>query len=397
MDNHKSDMLTQEEIDALLNGDGGPSNDHKDEESSQQDQQSSDSMNKSKSSLEDVLTSMEIDAIGELGNISIGSSATTLSTLLNHKVEITTPVVNAVHVDQLGDEFPIPHVAVSVDYTSGFTGSNLLVIKHEDAAVIADLMLGGDGSSPSSDLDELHLSAVQEAMNQMMGSAATSMSSIFNEQVDISPPKPIMLDVMTGDGLEYLPDEPVLIKVSFQLKVENLIDSSIMQLLPIQFVKDSVERLLNGSPKEEMNQQPVDKGEGEEAVKNYSEEEPEQKQHTNDSSYQKPFINNVESAQFSEFGSSEKTNPTERRNLDLLMDIPLNVSVELGRTRKPIRDILELSTGSIVELDKLAGEPVDILVNSKLIAKGEVVVIEENFGVRVTDILSQAERIQKLR
>ncbi|MBR7552898.1 flagellar motor switch phosphatase FliY [Allobacillus sp. GCM10007491] len=397
MDNHKSDMLTQEEIDALLNGDS--SDDQTDERFDQQNQQSTESMNESKPSLEDVLTSMEVDAIGELGNISFGSSATTLSTLLNHKVEITTPVVTAVHVDQLAGEFPIPHVAVSVDYTSGFTGSNLLVIKHEDAAVIADLMLGGDGSSPSSDLDELHLSAIQEAMNQMMGSAATSMSSIFDEQVDISPPKPIMLDVMTGDGLEYLPDEPVLIKVSFQLKVENLIDSSIMQLLPIQFVKDSVERLLNGSSKEkeESNQQTFEKEEGEKAVKNYSEEEPEPNQHTNDSSYQKPFINNVESAQFSEFGSSEKSNPTERRNLDLLMDIPLNVSVELGRTRKPIRDILDLSTGSIVELDKLAGEPVDILVNSKLIAKGEVVVIEENFGVRVTDILSQAERIQKLR
>lgn len=146
------------------------------------------------------------------------SSATTLSTLLNHKVEITTPVVNAVHVDQLAGEFPTPHVAVSVDYTSGFSGSNLLVIKHEDAAVIADLMLGGDGSTPSTDLDELHLSAIQEAMNQMMGSAATSMSSVFNQPIDITPPKPIMLDATTGDGLAYLPDEPVLIKVSFQLK-----------------------------------------------------------------------------------------------------------------------------------------------------------------------------------
>lgn len=396
MDNHKGDMLTQEEIDALLNG--GPSNDQPDEESTTQERQPTEPTSDSNPSLEDVLTSMEVNAIGELGNISFGSSATTLSTLLNHKVEITTPVVNAVHVDQLAGEFPTPHVAVSVDYTSGFSGSNLLVIKHEDAAVIADLMLGGDGSTPSTDLDELHLSAIQEAMNQMMGSAATSMSSVFNQPIDITPPKPIMLDATTGDGLAYLPDEPVLIKVSFQLKVENLIDSNILQLLPIQFVKESVKRLLNESPQEELNQQPSDQEEGEKAVENYSKEEPEQQnQHSHDSSYQKPFINHVESAQFSEFASSEKTNPAERRNLDLLMDIPLNVSVELGRTRKPIRDILDLSSGSIVELDKLAGEPVDILVNSKLIAKGEVVVIEENFGVRVTDILSQAERIQKLR
>ncbi len=393
----KNDMLTQEEIDALLNG--GSSTDKADDQTDPSMEQTTNEESVIASPpLEDILTSIEVDAIGELGNISIGSSATTLSTILSHKVEITTPTVTAVHTDHLSDEFPTPHVAISVDYTAGFSGSNLLIIKQSDAAVIADLMLGGDGSSPSEEMNDLHLSAIQEAMNQMMGSAATSMSSVFNQPIDISPPKPVVLDVASGEGIEYMPDEPVLIKVLFQLKVENLIDSNIMQLLPIQFVKDSVDRLLNEPSQDESTGQ-VAEEKGENAVENHHSME-DQEQHIQKqeaSSYSKPSINDVESAQFTNFDSSEKPTALEKRNLDLLMDIPLNVSVELGRTRKAIRDILELSSGSIIELDKLAGEPVDILVNSKLIAKGEVVVIDENFGVRVTDILSQAERIKKLR
>lgn len=211
------DMLSQEEIDALLNGGN-------DEPSNQ--------------STDELLTGIERDAIGEIGNISFGSAATALSTLLNQKVEITTPDVTVVERANLSDEFPVPHVAVKVTFTEGFNGSNLLVIKTTDAQIIADLMLGGDGTNPNGELGELHLSAVQEAMNQMMGSASTSMSTVFNKRVDISPPAIDMMHVEEDKGTEHIPDDEMLVKVSFNLKVGNLIDSNLMQLVPIQFAKE---------------------------------------------------------------------------------------------------------------------------------------------------------------
>ncbi len=227
------DMLSQEEIDALLNG----------QNSSEQNDSQANSNNRPP--LEDALSTMEVDAIGELGNISFGSSATTLSTILNQKVEITTPTVNLVSNQELVDEFPTPHVAVIVDYTTGVEGLNLLIIRNHDAAVIADLMLGGDGTNPNEELGELQLSAVQESMNQMMGTAATSLSSVFNKKIDISPPKTVVMDVKTGEGMDYVPNEDYFVKVSFELKVGNLIHSSIMQMMPLDFAKNYVEQLIN--------------------------------------------------------------------------------------------------------------------------------------------------------
>ncbi|SET41418.1 flagellar motor switch protein FliN/FliY [Salinibacillus kushneri] len=398
---NREEMLSQEEIDALLNGnqdDLMEENNHAAEASSNDNQ----------------LSPIEQDALGEIGNISFGTSATTLSTLLNQKVEITTPAVSVVKKDELSDEFPQPHVAVSVDYTDGFSGVNLFVIKVEDAAVIADLMLGGDGKSPETELNDIHLSAVQEAMNQMMGSAATSMSSVFDKRVDISPPKTNVLDIKGEEGTDYIPEENVFVKVSFRLKVGELIDSNIMQILPIDFAREFVDELLNSSQTEQEEEQSENTVQEENTLghehgvntspsaktngQNNQEAEkrvPDENKHFG-SRHEQAVAQNVQTAAFSEF---ENTNleSHQQQNLDMLMDIPLKVSVELGRTKRTIKEILEMGSGSIVELDKLAGEPVDIHVNDKLIAKGEVVVIDENFGVRVTDILSQTERIQKIR
>src|SRR5690606_23601142 len=143
-------------------------------------------------------------------NISFGSSATALSTLLGKKVEITTPTVSIIPKDELEKAFPQPHVAVHVKFVEGFQGVNLLVIKTDDAKVIADLMLGGDGSQVAEELNDIHISAVQEAMNQMMGSAATSMSTIFNRMVNISPPGIDILDVSKDEGTSGLPEDDVL-------------------------------------------------------------------------------------------------------------------------------------------------------------------------------------------
>ncbi|RFU61536.1 flagellar motor switch phosphatase FliY [Peribacillus glennii] len=436
------EMLSQDEIDALLRGTADTS-----------DEQAASPL------VEDYLSSMEQDALGEIGNISFGSSATALSTLLNQKVDITTPTVTLIERSMLQQEFPHPYVAIQVNYTEGFSGENLLVIQQSDAAIIADLMLGGDGVNPADLLGEIQLSAVQEAMNQMMGSAATSMSTIFNKKVDISPPSIDLLNVEEGQGEAAIPQEDLLAKISFRLKVGELIDSSIMQLLPLQFAKSLVDELLNPTA---ANEAPADSGEDvngatgtatndtaahnqQEAVQQEAvpqQPAPQQwemapgapsypqapydqygNQHqsgygqpaqgwANQAQQQAPYNNppqhfgaayappgqpvNVQPASFSNF-EPYQLQDSESKNLSMLMDIPLQVTVELGRTRRSVKEILELSSGSIIELDKLAGEPVDILVNNRLIAKGEVVVIDENFGVRVTDIVSQTDRLKKLR
>ncbi|WP_216828095.1 flagellar motor switch phosphatase FliY [Alkalihalobacterium elongatum] len=413
------DMLSQEEINELLKGVGIGDDDL----TSSEEGNDLDTLK-----VEDYLSPVERDALGEIGNISFGSAATALSTLLNQKVEITTPQVSIINRDQLEEAFPHPHVAVSVRYTEGFEGMNLLVIKTTDAAIIADLMLGGDGMNLTDELGDMQISAVQEAMNQMMGSASTSMSTIFNKRVDISPPSIDLLDIPREEGMDIIPREDILGKISFRLKIGDLIDSSIMQLVTVSFAKQLVEELMNPKlPIEEtpskiveqpshtshadqtviphtdqvgqsMNriQQPSQQQMYQEAVPQFEQPQYEQRgqQHLGNQ-FQHRHVN-VQPAAFSSFEPPGLTQ-NESNNLNMLLDIPLQVTVELGRTKRSIKEILELSQGSIIELDKLAGEPVDILVNQKLIAKGEVVVIDENFGVRVTDIVSQQERIKNLR
>ncbi|WP_175989004.1 flagellar motor switch phosphatase FliY [Bacillus sp. Marseille-Q1617] len=397
------DMLSQDEIDALLRGSAEP------------EDQDAGEMN-----IEDYISSIEQDALGEVGNISFGSSATALSTLLNQKVEITTPKVSIVNKNSLEEEFPHPYVAIEVQYTEGFSGANLLVIKQSDASIIADLMLGGDGMNPSGELGEIQLSAVQEAMNQMMGSAATSMSTVFSKKVDISPPSVDLMYIPHGEGQENIPDQDLLVKVSFSLKIGNLIDSNIMQLLPLSFAKSLVDELMNGgseeivedtnlSPEPEVHHESSAEPQGNHGRNDMSKEfagvgaaspqsgqQQTAPQHFGGQGYSGQQSVHVQPATFSNFEPAG-LGQQETKNLDMLLDIPLQVTVELGRTNRSVKDILEMSSGSIIELDKLAGEPVDILVNSRLIAKGEVVVIDENFGVRITDIVSPSDRLNKLR
>ncbi|MEC1473726.1 flagellar motor switch phosphatase FliY [Bacillus haynesii] len=374
-----NNRLSQDEIDALLKGG---------DDTAQEQPESG-------------LSLMEQDTIGEIGNISFGSSATALSTLLNQKVEITTPTVSVIEKSHLNDEFPHPYVSIGVSYTEGFSGNNLLVIKQEDAAIIADLMMGGDGTNADPALGEIHLSAVQEAMNQMMGSAATSMSTVFSKKIDISPPEVDLLDVNEGEGTEQIPKEDPLVKVSFRLKVGDLIDSHIMQLYPLTFAKDLIDELTNQDGGEEHVQTEEAQPPVQEKPAPSPNPAPAQAQRQEPATKRQGTAKvsepvQVAPAEFQSFARQTEAQP-HLQNLDMLMDIPLSVTVELGRTNRSVKEVLELSTGSIIELDKLAGEPVDILVNQRVVAKGEVVVIDENFGVRVTDILSQAERISKLR
>ncbi|MFJ7660942.1 flagellar motor switch phosphatase FliY [Lysinibacillus sp. NPDC097162] len=407
------EMLSQEEIEALLRGETL--------EDRINDSEASTKEETNEIRVEDYLDSFAQDALGEVGNISFGSSATALSALLGQKVDITTPSISMINRNKLEEEFPHPYVAVQVEYTIGLTGMNLLVIKQSDAAIIADLMLGGDGLNPKPDLGEIQLSAVQEAMNQMMGSAATSMSTVFNKKVDISPPTIDLMNISQNEGRDNIPEDDLLVKVSFRLRIGNLIDSNLMQLLPLKFSQNIVKSLLGETEAIEEPvaatiapeapiapppvqhtappaQQPVYQQPAAPVQQPmYQEQQPMYQEQQQIHTQQRPVQPvNVQQAQFASFDPNV-ISQSEARNLNMLLDIPLQVTVELGRTKRSVKEILELASGSIIELDKLAGEPVDILVNSRLIAKGEVVVIDENFGVRITDVLSQAERLNNLR
>lgn len=380
--------LTQEEIDALLNV-----TDDSTSEITYEDESNT------------YLTPLEMDALGEIGNISFGSSATTLSTLLNQKVDITTPTVSFVKKTGIKEEFPYEHVSLQVDYCDGFDGENIFLMKAKDAAIISDIMLGGNGLQPNEELSEIELSAVQEAMNQMMGSSATSMSTVFNKRVDISPPQVDYKDIDKLEEVAKGSDEDVLVRVAFNLKIGDLIDSNIFQLIPLDFAKDLVNQLLEPT-EEPINQETTMKDmniaqQSDISVTQTEVETAQMEQPTPTQSEPQHIGNHIapdSTIQHAAFEAFEPTplNQTNKRNLDMLLDVPLSVTVELGRTKQTVEDILELSQGAIIELDKLAGEPVDVLVNNKLIAKGEVVVIDENFGVRVTDIVSPKDRLMKL-
>ncbi len=374
----KKNILSQEEIDALFNT--GEENNI---------------------GALDELSPEVIDVLGEIGNIAMGAAATALYSLLNQKVEITTPDVKVSTIRAIADEYEKPCVLVQVEYIEGIEGLNLLIIKEEDAAVIADLMMGGDGSNPSLELDEIRLSAISEAMNQMMGSAATSMSSILNEVVNITPPvaKYIDLDDVVSEVNGYFGEDEVLVDNSFHLKVGDLIDSSFKQISKLDFANKLVSRLTeidNGLLAKDWS---INDDIVSDVKKEKERVKPEKERGEIPVSYggniAKSEEVNVKRAQFPDFDQGSSVAPLPQ-NMALIQDVPLQVTVRLGKTRMSIKEILELGEGSIVELDKLAGEPVDLLVNGKLVAKGEVVVIDENFGFRVKDIVSPADRINNL-
>ena len=399
------DMISQEEIDALLNGGGIPAADG--DAAPAGESEAAGSPGSSSSQFDDVLTEVEKDALGEIGNISMGSAATTLSVLLGHKVNITTPSVSVSTMSIIQEQYPMPYLIVEVGYTVGIDGNNVLAIQAQDAAIIADLMMGGDGTSPDTEINEIAMSAVGESMNQMMGTVATSLSTMFNEKIDISPPKVNLIDFASKDQVTELVgmDEPV-VRTSFRMEVDGLIDSEIMQILPVPVAKEMVEAL-TAEPAAEPEPAPAPAAPAAPAAMPVSAPAPAPAMAAPvmasapaagyGMAMQPHVAANVpvQSAQFTPLN----TQPVQVNdaNIGLILDVPLSVTVELGRTKKSIKDILELTNGSIVELDKLAGEPVDIQVNGKFLAKGEVVVIDENFGVRITEIASLAERAAKLQ
>lgn len=383
-------MLSQEEINALLGG-----------------------MNTDTSSSSTGATSLtpeETDALGEISNICMGTAATTLYSLVNQKVVITTPVVEITNWDKLTAEYAKPCVFINILYKEGIDGNNVLILKEDDVKVITDLMMGGDGLNPASELTDLHFSAICEAMNQMMGSSATSLSSMLNCKIDISPPDAELVDMAGSIDASKTSGflDKDFARVTFRMKIGDLVDSTIMQLYPIEFAKELYSKFSGGGQKEEPvapqptpqpvtpppTPTPAPQPTMNQAMGQPMMGMPMQGQPMMGMPMQgQPMMGmqpdvNVQNVQFQAF--SPVINPVmQQENIDLIMDVPLEVSVVLGRTRKSIKEILEFAPGTIIELDKLAGEPIDVMVNQKLVAKGEVVVIEESFGIRITEIIKE--------
>ena len=393
-------MLSQDEINALLAG-ANLGSDQADDTS------------------EETLTDEQKDAIGEVSNISMGTAATTLSTLLNQPVNITTPNVTYMKWDELADSYDRPCVFLQIQYTSGLDGNNVLVLKERDVKIITDIMMGGTGVATDEPISELHLSAIGEAMNQMMGSAATSMSSMLGKKIDISPPIANLVDLNEKQDEKVLPDFLMkkFVKVSFRMTIGDLIDSEIMQLYPFDFARSLYETFMSGAlggmedlgmeePQPAVQQaEPQPEPRPEQAIPpqmpygapmpgygmpmgGYM--QPQMPYGTPMPGYGYGMASqqnnvNVQPASFQPFTAGETAEGHE--NINLIKDVPLEVTVELGRATKSIKEILEFAPGTIVELNKIAGEPIDVLVNGKYVAKGEVVVIEESFGIKITEIV----------
>jgi len=372
-------MLSQEEINALLGGmseDGG-----------------SDSSDTQAGAGSVPLSSEEKDAIGEISNISMGTAATTLSTLLNQKVLITTPNVSIANWEDISQSYDRPCVFIQISYIEGLDGNNILILREKDVKIITDLMMGGNGEDvDGTELSELHLSAICEAMNQMMGSAATSISSVLEKKVDISPPTASLIDMdgsIDEEGFgDFLKGE--FVKVSFRLEIGTLIDSELMQLYPIDFAKELYNKFMSSSELDQPAPAAPTPAPAPAPAPAAPTPGPAPAMSAPPQGYAPPMQPaqpvNVAPAQFQAFDNT--INPLmQQENIGLIMDVPLEVTVELGRTNKTIKEILDFSPGTIIELNKLAGEAIDLLVNGKYVAKGEVVVIEDNFGIRITEII----------
>ncbi|MCI5761197.1 flagellar motor switch phosphatase FliY [Lactobacillus agilis] len=401
-----SDTLSQAEINALMNG-GATAEPEKTAETKEEPASSETSQPKeaAPTSEADALDEQaKSDLIGEVGNISMSQAATTLSSILNHRVSITTPRVTRVRFKDLIDGIKAPKVATTVEFKEGLTGVNLMLLEVRDANVIANLMMGGDGTPENEEFTELELSAVAEAMNQMIGSAATSMATMISTKVDILPPKVNLWNEPGNIKYDFIVDDEVIYKISFSLNVDGLIQSEIMQIFTDQMVNDIAQAMLAdkatvvdnretaaSQSEESKSQAPAPSQAPSQASSSQPAPAPKPQP--------KPKHQEPVEVQSPEFQNFEPTQPAAESNdnLDLIMDIPLNLSVVLGRSKKTVRDILSFNTGSVIELDKLTDEPLEILLNGKLIATGEVVVINENFGVRITDILSPQQRLDYMR
>lgn len=375
-----SDM-TQEEIDAIINGTATSVSD----DVLAEDEKDVRALEEIDADIQEDITQYfsadQVDALGEIGNICMGTSATTMYALLGRKVSITTPKVGLYKLDNVFSSFKWPFLAINVEFTEGMSGKNLLIIKDYDAAVITDLLMGGEGHIDRNNivLNEIHLSAMSEVMNQMIGSAATAMADMMSQGVNISPPE-VQRATADDDVTNFLEGSPLVVKISFDMEIEGLLKSKLMQIMTIETANMMIDKLMPKEIKEPEPPKaaPVPPPPAVQSAPSRASAPPEPKK-----------VQPVKAAAYQSFDEPFLASSSDISNInyDLINDIPLNVTVELGKAKKNLKEVLNFGIGSIIVLDKLAGELVDVIVNGKRIAKGEVVVIDDNYGVRITEIL----------
>lgn len=395
------------------------------------------------------LSGMQLDAIGEIMNISMGSAATAVSELLNAKVWITTPKVTVVQASELNYDRLEPAICVKIEYIKGLSGSNLMILKQDDVQLILNQLMGKPPViSPDFEFDELNISAVSEVMNQMMGASSTALSEFLGMGIDISTPTPYILSEINIADLQNYEQTDMVAAINFDLTIDGVIKSEFISVLDIDLAATLADRMIGGAtspepvatepaPAPAPAPQPVPQAEPVPQAATVQQAAPVQQAtpmpqvapvqqaaapvpqatpmpqvapvpqadmyaqqgyygYPNPAMYGQPVqpvmqpqpAVNYRNAQLAQFENFEAPLGSEQKeNLQLLMDVPLQISVEIGSTKKKIKDILEFSQGTIIELERQAGAPVDVMVNGNLIARGDVVVIDDNFVVRITEIV----------
>nr|WP_312577387.1 flagellar motor switch phosphatase FliY [Sedimentibacter sp.] len=379
-----------------------------------------------------IFSDMEKDVIGEVMNISLGSSATSLSTLLGKRVEITVPKVDVIKAGQFSFEGLEPAIGAEIRYVEGLDGINLMILKRMDAKAIIEILMGQTIPDDEFQMDEISISAISEVMNQMMGSAATALADFLGKPINISTPITYEIENRAEFKNRYFNEEDTIVAVSFNLFIEDIINSEFINVMSLELSREIVSMFLKGTGYSDEENELGNKDEVSdslEGIENYSgnsndiKPEPEknigQQDDYNEPEYdeeeeeerieEKPPVRkqsggkiktkqktqnpvNVRPMKYENFDDYEEDLSQEQlSNLELIMSVPLEISVEIGKTKRQIKDILEFSPGTIVELDKQAGALVDIIVNGQMIARGEVVVVNDNFGVRISEIVKKDE------
>lgn len=379
------------------------------------------------------LSSFEIDVIGEILNISMGSAATAVSTLLNKKVLITTPEVMIKRVKEIEYTSLEPAMCVEITYIDGITGSNIMVLKQTDIKLILDQLMGLEPTPDENYVfDEISISAACEVMNQMMGSSATALSSFLGRTINISTPVAYVLDTVDLKKSIAESEEDEVVVINFDLTIEDITQSKFMSIMQMPLAKEIITQsqfMNTPAPEPAMPEQlppaaqpaqrlmekvydepdfsatnaPVPSAPPPAAQPSYPPYPPQNGFVHPAAAYPPPphgyeppnlmrqsvDVHGIDYQSFPSLGHPSADGP--HANLDLIMQVPLQVTVEIGKTKKKIKDILEFSQGMVIELEKQAGAPVDVIVNGQLVARGDVVVIEDNFGVRITEILKNTE------
>ena len=389
------------------------------------------------------LNPIEIDAIGEIINISLGASATAVATMLDRRVDITTPNVKVVTFEEFEFKRLEPAIGVEITYTHGLSGNNVMIIKKMDVKTIVGLLMGSEIPDEEFEMNELYVSAICEIMNQMMGASATAMSEFIGETVNITTPTSFEIENSQQFKEKYFEPDNNFVSIEFSLSIEGSIKCEFVNLMPIPLVKMLVSRMIPDQsllqeaepaapapqsapvapqmeaptaapqpqapiPSQPQYEQPVapqatPAAQAPPAAPQY--EQPAQPQYAAPQAppaqpqYQQPVappppaepvpnrVIDVKPIPSESFSGKDALRESPKDNLELLMDVPLEISVEIGRTRKLVKEIVEFTQGSLIVLDKLAGDQVEIYANERCIARGDVVVVNDNFGVRITEIV----------